>query len=490
MKSLVLLISTLLISISISAQTNDCLSDFDYLVKKIEADYPGYSDKVTSETANELHALEQQLREKINLYPDSCRTYLNQYVTWFRDYHLRIHRKWHPKNSTAGEKEQSKPRYVQLTDETIQSLAAKDGSVEGIWQTFRGKIAILNQPGDEKFYGIAIQYAGYEPNQVMFEFTLKSEYEFDLISFPDYTNFRPISGLASLRLDERILELHDNTRFVRQSGSEVSDKALLYSYLPEFPNGSNTYPLALSLTDSTFYLRIPSFMDDDSEILVGKHWKEITSRPNLIIDIRNNGGGQDNFYQPLAELIYSRPYESKGVEWYATPANIQFFQNALENGEIKDGEEGIRWTNILLDEMRKNMGGFVIHPMMGGDERVVRDTVYAYPRRVGIILNENNGSSAEQFLLAAKESDKVILFGNQNTAGVLDYSNAVGEDFPSGNYELTFPMTRSRRLPDMPIDNIGIAPDVLIPYPSTPQLYDRLDQWVYFVKNYLELMEE
>jgi hypothetical protein len=49
-------------------------------------------------------------------------------------------------------------------------------------------------------------------------------------------------------------------------------------------------------------------------------------------------------------------------------------------------------------------------------------------------------------------------------------------------------MTRSRRLPDNPIDNIGIAPDVItIPYPSTEQLFDRLDQWVYFVKKYLEL---
>ena len=126
--------------------------------------------------------------------------------------------------------------------------------------------------------------------------------------------------------------------------------------------------------------------------------------------------------------------------------------------------------------------------MMGSDVIVKEDTVYPYPKRIGIIINEGNGSSAEQFILEARESKKVVLFGNRNTAGVLDYSNRVNEDFPSGKYEFYWPMTRSRRLPEHPIDNIGIAPDVLIPFPETKQLYNRLDDWVYFVKEYLEFI--
>jgi len=51
-------------------------------------------------------------------------------------------------------------------------------------------------------------------------------------------------------------------------------------------------------------------------------------------------------------------------------------------------------------------------------------------------------------------------------------------------------MSRSRRLPDNPIDNIGIPPDIYIPYLASKQLFDRLDQWVYFVKNYLETMDK
>jgi hypothetical protein len=48
-------------------------------------------------------------------------------------------------------------------------------------------------------------------------------------------------------------------------------------------------------------------------------------------------------------------------------------------------------------------------------------------------------------------------------------------------------MTRSQRLPENPIDNIGIKPDIIIPFPATNQLYDKIDIWAYFVKNYLEL---
>lgn len=108
---------------------------------------------------------------------------------------------------------------------------------------------------------------------------------------------------------------------------------------------------------------------------------------------------------------------------------------------------------------------------------------------MGIIIEESNGSSAEQFLLSAKNSKKVILLGDKNTAGVLDYSNAVKITFPSGSYSMQYQMTRSRRLPEYPIDNIGIAPDVKIPFPNTKQLYNRIDDWVYFVENYLEAME-
>lgn len=468
------------------AQTNDCIRDFDFLVQKIKTDYPGYSDKVTTKTAPELVKLEQELRKKIQLYPDSCRKYLSIYADWFKDHHLRVMRLRSSSNVTSSKPEL---KYRIISADSLKILQSRKSTPEGIWHSYRGDIAIIKSTDGHDYVGISISYPNYETNQIVFTLTTEKQSEYSLISYPYYNNYKPTNGKASIRLNDNIIELHDDMRLVRKTNSETYDNALLMSYIPEYPNGTNTYPLAIQLSDSTFYMRIPSFGSNLTETLTKKNWKEITSTPNLIIDIRNNGGGQDNYYSLLSDLIYTQPYESKGVEWYATKNNIKMYEDAIKNGEIRNGEAGILWTKTLIAEMKKNIGGFVIHPMMGTDKTISEDTVYAYPKRVGIIINENNASSAEQFILTAKNSSKVTLFGNSNTAGVLDYSNAISESLPSKKYELIFPMTRSRRLPNNPIDNIGIAPDIVIPYPATEQLFGRLDQWTYFVQNYLESME-
>ncbi len=487
MKKIFLIIIGLAIVVFSIAQKNECLTDFNYLVNKIKNNYPGYNDKVTDSTFSDLQRLEKELRKKIMIYPDSCHLYLYQYVSWFKDFHLKVNINWsHEKYSSTETKKRNK-RFIEINPDTIQ---ISQNSPEGVWVGYRGKVAIVKQNKENTFYGISIDYRNYEPNQVVFELSGQDANNYDMISFPYYRNYDSVNGKASIYLNNKIIELHEDTRLVRKTENEISDKALLLSYPAKFPNGSNTFYVATYLSDSTYYLRIPGFSSDQAENLVKNHWQDIVSRPNLIIDIRNNGGGQDDYYQSLAKLVYTDPYESKGIEWYATKENIKMYEDVLKNNEITGGEEEIQWTKILLAEMKKDVGGFVIHPMMGKDKEIVRDTIYPLPKRVGIIINERNGSSAESFIMSSKQSKKVILFGNKNTAGVLDYSNTIKVDFPSGAYKLTYPMTRSRRLPENPIDNVGIAPDILIPFPSTKQLYDRLDDWVYYVQNYLELLNE
>jgi len=461
------------------AQESKCLADFDYIVNKIKNDYPGYLDKVNQENIKELEKLENNLRKKVIQYPDSCYKYMNNYTDWFKDVHLRISNNGlsSNQNKEVGEKKTAK------FDSVL--LANQKESIEGIWVGFSGNIAIVKQ--DDKYIGIAINLSGYNKNQVLFETIGHNDNEYDLITYRYNRNYKPRKEKATLFLNNSVLEIHNDTRFVRQTSDKRADIAFLLSYIPQYPNGRNTYALAMYLNDSTYYLRVPSFYSSTPNDLIKKHWDEITARPNLIIDIRNNSGGQDYYYQKLAELIYTNPYESKGVEWYSTKGIIEDWEKAIENGEIKEGYE--EESKALVDKMKTNIGGFIVAPNDNGDYIVTQDTIYNYPKRVGIIINGGNASSAEQFLLTAKQSKKVILFGNENTAGVLDYSNITPIELPSGKYNLWLPATRSRRLPENPIDNIGIAPDVYIPLKPTLQLFDRLDNWVYFVMNYLEYEE-
>jgi hypothetical protein len=489
-RTILIILITLLINKLSFSQSNDCIKDFDFLIKKIQADYPGYNDKVTDANRSQLMLLEKDIRKKIIMHPDSCEYYYDDYTDFFKDHHLRVSRIRNEKIqqpeildiSTYG-----KNLYVNV--DSLQKISKNTIGIVGVWVGFRQEFLVIRD--GQRYAGVVVNSQGWESGQVLYEFESINDTVFDVINYSLVKDRKTYIRKASLHLTGKVLEIHDDTRFVRKSGSDIMDKSVLYSYVPIFPNGRNTFPVALYLDDSTFYLRIPSFYSNTGNEFVIKHWDEITSRPNLIIDIRNNGGGQDNFYEELAKLIYTKPYESKGVEWYASKGNIKSFEDAMKTGEIRDGEEGLKWIEALVGAMKKNVGGFVTHPYSSNDTAIVKiDTVYSMPRKVGIIINEGNASSAEQFLLAAKRSDKVIFFGNCNTAGVLDYSNITPNPLPSNNFQLWCPMTRSKRLPENPVDNIGIAPDVIIPFPATEQLYDKLDNWVYFVKNYLELLNK
>jgi len=270
----------ILTSFVVHAQKNECLKDFDYLVEKIKNDYPGYNDKVNKETLPDLKQLEQNLRKRIVQYPDSCRKYFNLYTEWFKDYHLRVsgtRANMHRKNN---EKAETQIRFYPVHLDSINNTGQ---SIEGIWIGFRGKIAIV-QKEEGRYVGVAVQYRNYERNQVMFEFSKQENNEFEMTSF-NPTNSRTLKGKASLHINNNVLEIHDNTKFVRQTSNEISDRALLYSYVAEYPNGMNIYPVATALNDSTYYLRIPGFETEESNNVVIRHWNEITSRPNLIIDI-------------------------------------------------------------------------------------------------------------------------------------------------------------------------------------------------------------
>lgn len=472
------------------SQTTDCLTNFDYLVKKIQADYPGYNDKVTNTNRSQLLSLENAIRQNIVKHPDSCGYYMNKYTGFFKDHHLRVNvvaKDYKQTSEIMDVSTYGKNLYINI--DSLKQITKNKKGIEGVWQGFRQKF-VATKDG-QKYVGIVLNNQGWKAGQVLYEFEPINDTVFNVINYSLVKGKKTYITKASLHLNDKIIEIHDDTRFVRKSDSDILDKSILNSYEPLFPNGRNTYPVAIYLDDSTYYLRISNFYSKTGNEFVIKHWNEIMARPNLIIDIRNNGGGQDEYYQELAKIIYTRPYESKGVEWYASAGNIQFFEDAIKKGEIRDGEEGMKWTQALVEAMKKNRGGYVTHPYNANNDTIEKmDTIYSMPRKVGIIINEGNASSAEQFLLAAKQSDKVILFGNCNTAGVLDYSNIIPTSFPSNKYQLWCPMTRSKRLPKNPIDNIGIAPDIIIPFPATEQLYDKLDDWVYFVKNYLELLNE
>ena len=222
-------------------------------------------------------------------------------------------------------------------------------------------------------------------------------------------------------------------------------------------------PFFEQIDASTALIRIPSFNGNEKPIIdsvIAANKASILQTENLIIDVRNNGGGSDRSYGELIPLLYTNPIRTVGVEMLSTKMNNQRMLDFINNPEYGFSDSEKEWAQGMYDKLQENLGGFVNL----GDERVgveTLDTVYAYPKHVGIIINENNGSTTEQFLLAAKQSTKVKLFGT-TTAGVLDISNMYFLNSPCEEFQLAYSLSRSMRIPDMAIDDKGIQPDYYI----------------------------
>ena len=244
----------------------------------------------------------------------------------------------------------------------------------------------------------------------------------------------------------------------------------------------NMYYTAKAMNDSTFFLRIPSFADSESNKIVEKNLKEITSRPYLIVDLRGNGGGNDMNFQTLMALVYSQPYLTHGVELYATPDFLSLYRRlATENPE----DTWARFCQDMADSVAQHLGGYVLRPGLQRIRLIKRDSVYPYPRKVGILIHGRNASSAEQFILEAKNSEKVTLFGNEPTQGTIDLSNVYSFTSPLGWFQLSIPTTRSCRWPDITIDGKGIAPQIPVPYPDSMQERDLIGEEILYIERVL-----
>lgn len=245
-------------------------------------------------------------------------------------------------------------------------------------------------------------------------------------------------------------------------------------------------PFVESLNEHTLYLRIPSFaLTEKSKIdsLVDLNKQKILSTHNLIIDIRNGTGGSDESYSSLMPFLYTNPIRMPVVEFLSTELNNQrMYEMSTNSGIVAQfgssfTEEQMKEFKVQYDTLSKNIGEFV---NLNAEKVMITtfDTIYQYPKKVGILINERNASTDEQFILEAKQSQKVKLFGT-TTKGALDMSNLYLTYSPDEDFVLVYALSKSLRIPGMVVDDIGIKPDFYL----DQEIHE--SQWVDYVSNTL-----
>jgi hypothetical protein len=447
------------------AETNVNLQDFDFVTSKMRANYAGWDTKVTDETRPALDALTARLRtEAENASPEELTAHLQEWMAFFNDGHAGV-ATLSVEAPPAAEPSGAPPTYPALdwTEASVRAelktLGKARDPLEGIWQIDgdRYRIGVLRTPGRADAFSAVVLTTTSEswaPGQVKAELTRAPDGSLTMLfRSGDHSEHKVGAGLL---LDGAVLSVTDWGNWVREYPA-IPDPGMVERALP-------TGALFLKpLSDKTMWLRIPDFDDSRAQPLkdlLAEHKAELASYPNLVIDLRDNGGGSDYVYAPLTPLLYTRPIYSIGAEMRASEDNV-----ALRKGIADELRTQAPDVAKDLDEqiarMAANIGGFV----PGGDKLVYVErlgAVLPFPKRVAVLV-DNAASTGEQFLLEARQSRKVTLFGKENSAGVLDFANVVGMPTPSGRYQVYWATSRSMRLPDDPVDPDGIAPDIRIP---------------------------
>lgn len=246
--------------------------------------------------------------------------------------------------------------------------------------------------------------------------------------------------------------------------------------LQDFTSQNDLFKPKLEFLDeNTALLKISSFEINYKPILdalLKQNQEKLAVTQTLIIDLRNNGGGGDSTYENLLPLLYTNPIKTIGADIWASAANIKFYDDLMQNQTLP---EKIKvQLRLIVSKMKIKPNTLV---SMGDDGMLKLNKTLVFPKQVAILINKNCASTTEQFLLAAKQSRKVKIFGDSNSAGVLDYANVRDVILPSGKMILNVPASRSRRLPNNPVDPDGIAPDVKI----TSKVVDQIS----FIQGYL-----
>ncbi len=445
----ILFFGILAISLTVNGQSCSCEKEFLNIKSIIEKNFAGFPDRLkTLSKATYKKKTDSLLKLTHNKFAsDNCILIISQYLDIFKSHHLGLSPDF---NFTKIDTDFVKHRPLfKLKDDKLKELS-KSKSWEGIYLFTHDssyKVAVIKDPTPlHDYIGVIIEskLPTWKKGMIKFEGKL--------------VNDSSLMGLLYMRTQRPKLEgfgLYDNNNMI--SGDWRREGTIKEKIISTHNANQNSPTIdAKSLTPKTLYIKIGSF-DIDYKPTIDSILKAneslLNSTPNLVLDLRNNGGGSDNSWALLVPYFYTNPIKYIGVDILATETTISGWKKYLDNENFT--KENIDDIKNKITKMENAKGQWL---NMGDDEIDSSLKPKAYPNNIVILINKWCGSSTEEFLLAAQQSSKVILVG-ENTIGNLDYSNVVQTPFFCFPYTLRYATTRSRRLNNhQGIDNIGIAP--------------------------------
>jgi len=471
MTKYLLLLLPFLISFKSNAQACDCKKELAWLKKTFEENDAGFKDVIDNKGYDTYLKHHKQYEQKVKecKYLNECTELLNKWLSFFRNEHIGV-RPVNKINTNINPKKNKKKignkinfplnefeRYIS----TNQNL-----EFEGVWELNPYKIGIKKERDEYIGFVIESSVENWNTGDIKFKFNLENGIFYLRDRTEEKFNNIKLSNNKYLNIGRFWLRKIDSG-FIEDKNIELYIKS-----------SEASRPFIEKIDEKTLYFRIPSFNGSQRKFidsLVQSYSSKDGFLENFIIDLRGNGGGQDQSYASLIPIIYTNPIREIGVEFLSTKLNNQSLSEYLEDSNNLD-EETRKWINDALPKLNQNLGSFL--SLDNKVNEINMDSILSKPNNIAILIDKSCGSTTEQFLLAAKQSKKVKLFGT-TTVGALDYSNLNFVKSPSNLFELGYCLSKSLRLPGFAIDGVGIQPDYYIDDSIEPY------NWLSYVKTIL-----
>ena len=435
-------------------QDCSCSESLEELKKALEENYSLFKFKVNEKNRPVYDAFSEVHKELAHESTDfeDCKIILGNWLKFFRDGHVWINYK--PSENLNTET-------IELGEEKFKSFYLSSDKPQedliGIWESGGYKVAIMPEENPENakrdYVGVVLSSQNEDWNRNEIKFELKKVYGNDFNATFFMGNHSPRRVSSKLQ-NEGLLTFEGLNDWVKVWPGERTINIK--------PSQSMAYQgFHFEMLDGKIpYFRFPnfdlSFIESLNNVLEEYH-TQIMEAEFMVVDVRNNSGGYDSAYYPLMPYILSGPIEIPTVYHYLSA----YFKSQQEVGVEEED----------IDELENEEDKAMLRLFYDNQDTLVSfsneeyytyspDTFYTQPKKVAILIGEKTVSSGETFVLNTKQSDKVILYG-QNTAGIIDGFN--GLELELSCFSLRFPSSvRSIDVSENPIDPYGIAPDVYL----------------------------
>ncbi|OFX28198.1 MAG: hypothetical protein A2X08_10475 [Bacteroidetes bacterium GWA2_32_17] len=427
-----------------------------YVVELVESNLPAYFDQVNDSNKQEYIKYKEYYKELSSFANTQreCIATIKRYLSYFKDEHLYITYKKEAfpvkdRSDTSEIKEfvQKEP-VIEFEADTLNNK--NKNSIEGVWQTLEGDYIIGISADKTKLYdyiGFVIETSNiyWKKGQIKFEFYKDKD---DKIKCLGWGGFRtPYVSEIFLKCDTLQIGRNDFT-FIRYiKGLEI---------YPKRKNKINTELTFKILSEQTLYFGIPSFMGDQKhaiDSIIMHNLPLLKTAKNLIIDVRNNLGGNSPCIYELFPIIYTNPVTMGCIQQMASLDNIRNMEFWRDN-EVKK-----RYERKSIDKSIKLMKTSIGTLLPCKPNIYTTKKTFENIKNVAVLANINSASTSEEFLLFCRQSKKTKLYG-ENSFGAISYGSVRGRDLPTLPYQINIAMNKTGEPKEF--ESSGIPADIYL----------------------------